>query len=99
MTKSVIYLFFATLVLTTLPAKSWDEFRGYDPGLWDMEFRTQYYKATGNYSHGGGEVNSLTSGTSYSLMNFDLGVRWTHPPDGDSLDRRISPTQVQVMDL
>ncbi len=77
MTKSVIYLFFATLVLTTLPAKSWDEFRGYDPGLWDMEFRTQYYKATGNYSHGGGEVNSLTSGTSYSLMNFDLGVRWT----------------------
>lgn len=62
-------------------AFAWDELRGYAPGLLDLELKTNYFSATGNFSHDGTEYNSLPGPSTFAVTNFDFGLRWT-PSEG-----------------
>lgn len=69
------------ILLSGSLAFAFDEFRTNSPGQWNLEIDFKYFNATANYSRGGGEYDSLPSGFSYNLMDFDFGARWTPSPN------------------
>ncbi|MEZ0392367.1 MAG: hypothetical protein ACAH59_09140 [Pseudobdellovibrionaceae bacterium] len=50
--------------------------RKFKQGLWDFKFQTSYYEAIGNFNKSGSAYDSLPSGSSYNLLQFDFGTRW-----------------------
>lgn len=78
----LISMSFVSLCISFAPQsahaeQSWDELRGYLPGSWDFQLKTQYYKATANYRTSGNVFDRLEDGYGYSNTELELSTRYT----------------------
>ncbi|MFN7825574.1 MAG: hypothetical protein ACK5P6_09455 [Pseudobdellovibrionaceae bacterium] len=69
---------FVSLILSVSSvAMAWDEYRGYAPGVIDLEFASQYFASDANYTKSGGSFERLPAGYSFSVFTTDLGARYS----------------------
>ena len=73
----IVFFAFFIGVFASSPVWAWNELRNYKLGQWDFEVNAKYFTATSNYSRAGNQFQSLASGYSYTLYDFNLGGRWT----------------------